>query len=154
MLDPPVTADASSLVKWCVNGTRPQQFYIDRLGLPQLSEYRNKKGIPKFKAFAAKSCKALFKSTCKAVAMLEDRFEVKGELRNATTEEHLKLAAEVVEPILSAHGSKIWGASEPRMTRIIPPDYPRYLRYSDTDDRERYALNGNSTILTSLRNLS
>ena len=81
--------------------------------------------------------------------MLEDRFEVKGELRNATTEEHLKLAAEVVEPVLSAHGSKIWGTSEARMTRIIHPDYPRYLQHSDADDRERYALSGTSTTLTS-----
>jgi len=91
---------------------------------------------------------AMFRATCGAVSMLENRLQAKEELRDATVKGHMSLATEVVEPILVKYGPTIWGSSEPLMTRIIEHEYPRHLRYSNPDDRKRQAIHHYQCFLT------
>jgi hypothetical protein len=137
MMEPPLTADAASLIACCLNARQSLQIFIDRLGLPNKQHMRGKKGRPTFEGPGSQICGALFRSTCDAVMMLEQRFRVKNDVRHASVKEHLALATEVTTPMLLKYGAGIWGSSEPRVTRDDPVHYPRHLRHDDKDDRER-----------------
>jgi hypothetical protein len=136
IMAPPLTADATTMIEWCLKEPRPTHFFTGRLGLPHSDHNKKDKGRPSFEGSAAHSCKDLYQSTLMSVNLLTHRFLTKEALRVATVQNRDELIAQVTEPLLADYGSAIWCTSEPYTTRI-GPEYPQYLKHDNNMDRER-----------------
>jgi hypothetical protein len=132
-MEPPLTADAASLITWSLNSYRKTCFFTSRLGLPQPESNKNQRGWTSFEGDLAPSCRALYDSLRDIRKVLLSRLKTKQGVRVAGD----TLIAEVTEPLLAEHGATIWSDSPPFSTVIDIWNYPKYLKHNNSSDRER-----------------
>jgi hypothetical protein len=130
--------NSRATIEWCLSGIRPTEFFTVRLGLPHkevlAAEKGKKKGKPKFEGQVAPQCDRLHKMIMESVQCIADKYHTKEELETAVKLQHDLSIAETTMPLLLHVGPVIWNESEPYQTNILPPQYPRHLKFENKND--------------------
>jgi hypothetical protein len=138
-MEPSLTADAATLISWCLSNNRPTDFFTARLGLPQKESNKKKKGGALFEGDLASSSTTLYRSILQIRRTLLVRFPTKQHLRDVEARQRPSLITELTASLLIEHGGAIWSSSPPFSTVIDGPNYPKHLKYNNSSDRERLA---------------